>query len=63
MMRQSELGPVWGHGGYMPGYLSAMAYYPEHGLAVAVQMNRDVGVKFDATGALLDSVAPELLAK
>lgn len=34
-------GTCIGHGGWFPGYLSLMAYYPDHNLAVAVQMNTD----------------------
>jgi D-alanyl-D-alanine carboxypeptidase len=33
------LGPVWGHGGDIPGYTSSMRYYPRHDMAVAFQIN------------------------
>ena len=36
------LGPVWGHAGRIPGYVSSMRYYPDHGIAVAFQVNTDV---------------------
>jgi D-alanyl-D-alanine carboxypeptidase len=38
---QGRHGPCWGHGGWFPGYLSLMAYFPETGLALAVQINTD----------------------
>jgi D-alanyl-D-alanine carboxypeptidase len=38
---QSRHGTCWGHGGWFPGYLSLMAYYPELKLSVAIQMNAD----------------------
>jgi D-alanyl-D-alanine carboxypeptidase len=39
IVRQTPLGPAWGHSGFFPGYLTEMAYFPEHGIAVAVQYN------------------------
>jgi D-alanyl-D-alanine carboxypeptidase len=38
---EGELGRTYGHGGFFPGYNSRMLYYPEHGLAVAMQINTD----------------------
>jgi D-alanyl-D-alanine carboxypeptidase len=35
MMRPSAHGPVVGHAGYMPGYVSMMAYYLKHDTTVA----------------------------
>ena len=32
---------TWGHGGFFPGYNSQMFYFPEHGVAVAMQINTD----------------------
>jgi len=34
-------GASWGHTGWFPGYGTKMAYYPEHGLALALQVNTD----------------------
>ncbi len=39
----SPLGPVWGHSGWFPGYSSQMRYFPDHRIAVAVQVNRGQG--------------------
>jgi len=38
------LGPVWGHAGQIPGYVSSMRYYPDQGIAVAFQINADGGI-------------------
>ena len=39
----SPFGPIWGHGGWFPGYSSQMRYFPDHRIAVAVQVNRGTG--------------------
>ncbi len=39
----SPFGPVWGHSGWFPGYSSQMRYFPDHRIAVAVQVNRGRG--------------------
>ena len=38
-LRSTDLGPAYGHRGWTPGYLSMFEYYPEHEVAVAVQVN------------------------
>ncbi|MEE4302889.1 MAG: serine hydrolase domain-containing protein [Wenzhouxiangella sp.] len=37
--------PVYGHGGWIPGYTSSLRHYPGYGLTIAFQINsdRDVG--------------------
>ncbi len=42
-VRQSDFGVSYGHGGWFPGYLSEMEYFPEHRVAVAIQFNTDAG--------------------
>lgn len=39
IIRPTALGESWGHSGYFPGYLTELAYFPEHRVAVAVQVN------------------------
>jgi D-alanyl-D-alanine carboxypeptidase len=39
---KTPLGPMYGHGGGIPGYSSSMRYYPDHRFAVAFQVNTDV---------------------
>ncbi|MEE4360144.1 MAG: serine hydrolase domain-containing protein [Pseudomonadales bacterium] len=43
-IRASARGPVLGHRGWIPGYVSSLAYYPEHDVAIAFQTNTDVGI-------------------
>lgn len=40
-IRESEWGTSYGHGGWFPGYLSEVEYYPKYGVAIAVQFNTD----------------------
>jgi len=39
IIQPTPLGPSWGHSGYMPGYLTEMRYWPEHGIAVTYLVN------------------------
>jgi D-alanyl-D-alanine carboxypeptidase len=39
-----EFGPVYGHGGWIPGYCSSLRYYPEQNIAIAFQINTDIGI-------------------
>lgn len=38
------LGPAYGHGGWIPGYCTSLRYYPNYDVAVAFQMNTDIGM-------------------
>jgi D-alanyl-D-alanine carboxypeptidase len=38
-IRSTPLGPAYGHRGWTPGYLSVFEYYPDHEVAVAMQVN------------------------
>ena len=37
---QTAFGPAYGHGGWIPGYNSAMRYFPAERFAIAIQINR-----------------------
>jgi len=39
ILRTTELGPSQGHSGFFPGYATDMAYFPDLGIAAAVQVN------------------------
>lgn len=41
IIRQTALGPAWGHSGFFPGYLTEVRYYPAHRMAIAVQLNQN----------------------
>ena len=42
-IRDSDWGRSYGHGGWFPGYMTEVVYYPEKKIAVAVQFNTDEG--------------------
>lgn len=42
-------GPVYGHGGWIPGYVSSLRHYADHGVTVACQINTDVGIADEST--------------
>ncbi|MDO8907561.1 MAG: serine hydrolase domain-containing protein [Pseudohongiella sp.] len=53
-------GPVWGHGGWIPGYVSSLRHYADHGVTVAFQINTDASVmegSSDLVPALEDALA------
>lgn len=41
IVSETSLGPAWGHQGWFPGYLSEVLYFPQHGVAIALQINTD----------------------
>lgn len=52
-------GPVYGHGGWIPGYVSSLRHYADHGLTIAFQINTDVGMADDSSD-LVPSLASAL---
>lgn len=42
-------GPVYGHGGWIPAYVSSLRHYADHGVTVAFQINTDAGVMDDSS--------------
>lgn len=43
IIRKTSLGTTYGHGGFFPGYMTDMMYFPNQRVAVAVQVNTSVG--------------------
>ncbi|HET8783779.1 MAG TPA: serine hydrolase domain-containing protein [Pyrinomonadaceae bacterium] len=43
IIRKTAIGTAYGHSGFFPGYMTDMMYFPEHKVAVAVQVNTSVG--------------------
>ncbi len=43
-IENSELGTLYGHDGSFPGYRSCMAYFPEHRVALALQINTNAEI-------------------
>jgi D-alanyl-D-alanine carboxypeptidase len=52
-------GPACGHSGFFPGYLTELRYWPEHGIAVAAQVNTS---DFRALPRSLGALCEDLLA-
>tara|TARA_R110000787_G_scaffold51526_2_gene122056 strand:+ start:105 stop:1280 length:1176 start_codon:yes stop_codon:yes gene_type:complete len=44
IVKQGPFGPVYGHAGLIPGYVSSLRYYPEFGASIAFQINTDIGL-------------------
>lgn len=42
-------GPVYGHGGWIPAYVSSLRHYADYGVTVAFQINSDAGVVDDSS--------------
>lgn len=51
---KSPFGKRYGHLGVIPGYTSSMRYYPQYGVAIAFQINTDVGVSDHSTELVND---------
>jgi D-alanyl-D-alanine carboxypeptidase len=43
IIRKTSVGPSYGHSGFFPGYMTDMMYFPDHRVAIAVQVNTSVG--------------------
>ncbi len=43
--RSGPFGPAYGHGGWIPGYVSSLRHYPEHGITIAFQVNSDAAAE------------------
>lgn len=41
--------PVYGHGGWIPAYISSLRHYADHGVTVAFQINTDIGIVDNST--------------
>jgi D-alanyl-D-alanine carboxypeptidase len=58
-MKDTPRGTVWGHGGWIPGYVSSLRHYADHDVTVAFQINTDVGI-MDDTSDLVPSLEATL---
>jgi len=53
-------GPTYGHGGWIPGYTSSLRYYPDLGIAIAFQINTDIGI-VDGSTTLTQDMEQQLI--
>jgi len=64
IIRDTPIGPGYGHSGFFPGYLTEMRYFPQHRVAVAFQVNtseaRAVG---RSTSAIVQELGEILVAR
>ncbi len=58
IIRKTQTGTAYGHSGFFPGYMTAMMYFPEHKVALAVQVNTSVG---RSLGKPLERVLVEMM--
>ncbi|SMX23837.1 serine hydrolase domain-containing protein [Boseongicola aestuarii] len=61
--RDTPLGPVYGHGGWIPGYVTSLRHYGDHAITIAFQINTDVGIADDSSDLVpaLEAALAELL--
>ena len=57
ILRPTPLGPTYGHSGFFPGYSTDVMYFPDHDVAVAVQVNTSARGRTPRTGAMLVALA------
>jgi D-alanyl-D-alanine carboxypeptidase len=57
--KRGPIGPWYSHGGWIPGYSSSLRYYPEQRVAIAFQINTDIGIVDDST-TLYEEMAARL---
>jgi D-alanyl-D-alanine carboxypeptidase len=57
--KTGPLGTRYGHSGWIPGYSSSLRYYPELRVAIAFQINTDIGI-VDHSTALYDEMSARL---
>ena len=63
IIRKTTAGVSYGHSGFFPGYMTDMMYFPEHKVAVAVQVNTSVGRSLGKPLSRVLAEVMELIAK
>jgi D-alanyl-D-alanine carboxypeptidase len=58
--KNGAYGTVYGHRGWIPGYTSSLRYYKEYGVAIAFQINTDIGM-MDDTSSVIETMESRLL--
>lgn len=62
-IRPSPLGISYGHGGWFPGYLTEMEYFPDKNLSVAIQLSSDDRQKMKGSARLFEMLLVTEVAK
>lgn len=63
ILRDTPAGRFVGHDGFMPGYLTTLAWFPDHGIAAALQINSDDSVAVGRPLALVLADLVEVAAR
>ena len=58
--KNGAYGTVYGHRGWIPGYTSSLRYYKEYGIAIAFQINTDIGMMADSS-SVIETMEKQLL--
>src|SRR6056297_4188012 len=58
--KNGAYGTVYGHRGWIPGYTSSLRYYKDYGVAIAFQINTDIGM-MDDTSSVIETMEKQLL--
>src|SRR6056297_546235 len=58
--KNGAYGTVYGHRGWIPGYTSSLRYYKEYGVAIAFQINTDIGI-MDDSSTVIETMETRLL--
>ncbi len=56
----SPIGLVYGHAGWIPGYVSSLRHYPKYGVTIAFQINTDIGI-IDSEDDVLRIIEEQLM--
>lgn len=61
--QNTPFGAVYGHGGWVPGYVSSLRHYADANLTIAFQINTDIGIVDDSTDLVprLEAALAEVL--
>ena len=58
--KSGSSGTVYGHRGWIPGYTSSLRYYKDYGVAIAFQINTDIGM-MDDSSSVIETMESQLL--
>lgn len=58
--QMESFGAVYGHRGWIPGYTSSLRYYKDYGVAIAFQINTDIGLEGEPV-SIVDKMESRLL--
>lgn len=62
-IRPSALGISYGHGGWFPGYLTEMDYFPDKNLSVAIQLSSDDRQKMKRNARFFEMLLAETVSR